>query len=352
MTALRASKPKLGGARVAEVAVVIVNYRTPELTIRCVDALRREKEQLPALRVVVVDGGSADDSASKLADFIARSGLDWVSFLPLSTNGGFGWANNQAILELSRDRRPPDFIHLLNPDTEAIEGAVYALVEEFQRHPRCGAAGSQLLTPDGQRAASAFRFPSAGREFTGGAQSEKLGRVFGIEAAVVESEDSRNVDWVTGASVMFRAEALRETGLFDDGFFLYFEEVELMHRLHARGWSVRHVPQSRVIHVEGASTGIGAATAERPHPAYWYQSRRRYFSLTGGRSAAIAATLSLLGGKALAEIKNAAGRALASRACRTADLLRLGFWPSGRDSTPSAPSWGEPPGRPPAWMVR
>ena len=86
---------------------------------------------------------------------------------------------------------------------------------------------------------------------------------------------------------MLRAEALRETGLFDDGFFLYYEEVELMHRLHGAGWTIRHVPQSRVVHIEGASTGVGAATVEEPLPAYWYQSRRRYFALVRrpGRSA-------------------------------------------------------------------
>jgi GT2 family glycosyltransferase len=270
----------------------------------------------------------------------------------LATNGGFGWANNQAILALSREAAPPDFIHLLNPDTEITEGALTALVDELQRHPRCGAAGSRLLTPDGRTAASAFRFPSPGREFIGAAQSEQLGRMLGISSTVVTKEESVEVDWVTGASVMFRAEALRTAGLFDDGFFLYFEEVELMHRLHASGWTVRHVPRSTVIHVEGASTGIGANAADRPHPAYWYQSRRRYFGLTGGGAAIVAANLSLLGGKAVATLKKLVGRPSASKACRTKDVLAQGIWPVGSDQSPSRPAWGDAPGRPPAWMHR
>ena len=266
----------------ADVAVVIINYRTPDLTIRCADALLLEKKRLPRLRVVVVEGGSAHGSAAKLAEFVEQLGLDWVSFLPLGINGGFGWANNQAMLELARDENPPEFVHLLNPDAEVESGAVSALVDALQADPRCGAAGSQLIDPRGAPAASAFRFPSAGRELIAGAQSEKLGSLLGINSTVATG--ASEVDWVTGASVMFRVAALREVGLFDDGFFLYFEEVELMHRLRSHGWTVRHVPESRVAHIEGASTGIGAATAERAHPSYWYESRRRYLALTGGRA--------------------------------------------------------------------
>src|SRR5206468_12119595 len=111
-------------------------------------------------------------------------------------------------------------------------------------------------------AASAFRFPSAGRELTGAARSEKLGRVLGIAPLVIEAGHSVEVDWVTGASVLLRSEALRDVGLFDDGFFLYFEEVELMHRFHSNGWTVRHVPRSRVVHREGSATGLGSAAAQ------------------------------------------------------------------------------------------
>jgi N-acetylglucosaminyl-diphospho-decaprenol L-rhamnosyltransferase len=335
---------------VADVAVIIINYRTPELTIRCVEALVGEKKQLPQLRVLVVDGGSADGSAEKLEEFVEQLGLDWVSFLPLSINGGFGWANNQAMLELARDENPPEFIHLLNPDAEVTAGAASALVDALLANPRCGAAGSQLIDVEGKPAASAFRFPSPGREFVAGAQSEKLASLLGIGSTV--ATDGSEVDWVTGASVMLRANALREAGLFDDGFFLYFEEVELMHRLRSRGWTVRHVAESQVIHIEGASTGIGAATAERAHPAYWYDSRRRYFALTGGRATVVAANLAVVAGKAAAKMKILVGRSANSTACRLKDLFGHGFLPTVADTSPSIPRWGDAPGSPPAWMTR
>lgn len=338
-----------GGSRVA---AVVVNYRTPELTMRCMAALRRERSSLPNLATVVVDVGSEDGSAATLAKALEHPDYNnWASLLPLTINGGYGWANNQAILTLARQDNPPEFIHILNPDAEVREGAVARLVADLQAHPGCAAAGSQLITTGGAPAASAFRFPSIGREFVGAAQSEAVARIFGIAGIVVSPQESREVDWVTGASVMFRATALQESGLFDDGFFLYFEEVELMHRLRTRGWTVRYVPESRVVHVEGAATGVGAAAPERPLPAYWYKSRRRYFELTGGPALLIAANLSSLAGQAIAGLKRVAGRPPAGRSYRARDLLRFGFWPRMAEARSSVPRLGEPAGRPPAWMT-
>jgi N-acetylglucosaminyl-diphospho-decaprenol L-rhamnosyltransferase len=198
---------------------------------------------------------------------------------------------------------------------------------------------------------SAFRFPSPGRELIGSAQSELLGRLVGIESLVVRSAESREVDWVTGASVMCRSAALRQAGLFDDGFFLYFEEVELMHRMRAAGWSVRHVPSSRVAHLEGASTGIGSAAAPRPLPDFWYRSRQRYFARTGGTRTALAANLGWLTGTLVAVLKTVMGRPASDRRPRARDLIRNGLWPPRRDGQPSVPAWGDSPGRNPAWMA-
>lgn len=336
-----------------KIAVVVVNYRTPDLTLRCLAALREERGLLPTLTAMVVDGGSGDDSAEALKTALSGADYrDWVTFLPLALNGGFGWANNQAMMLLARQENPPDFIHLLNPDTEVRPGAVVQLFNELQANPACGAAGSRLLSSDGEESASAFRFPSPAREFIGAAQSAVIGRVLGIDGIVIPAHESCEVDWVTGASVMFRIRALGDTGLFDDGFFLYFEEVELLHRLKASGWTVRHVPSSQVVHIEGASTGLGAAAADRPFPPYWYGSRRRYFALTGGTAGLVAANLCALGGHMISGLKRLAGRARANKAFRAADLFRSGFWPSGAAARPSIPSLGDAPGRPPSWMLK
>jgi hypothetical protein len=344
------NSPKTQRSGSPDVAVVIVNYRTPELTKRCLAALEREKRQLPKLRAVVVDGGSGDRSADELAKTVADPQFsEWVSFLPLAINGGYGWANNQAILGLAREPSPAEFIHILNPDAEVGEGAVMRLAEEMQAQPRCGAAGSQLLSPDGRAVPSAFRFPSIGRELVAAAGSEALGRLLGIASTVVKVNESAEVDWVSGASVMLRSETLRDAGLFDDGFFLYFEEVELMHRMKSKGWSVRHVPESRVVHIEGASAGGPAARAQ---PRTWYESRRRYFALTRGRMSLVAANLARLAGRVAGFAKDMVRPSDGGHATRIGDLLRSGFWPRTGDQRSSVPAWGDPPGKPPAWMER
>jgi GT2 family glycosyltransferase len=183
---------------------------------------------------------------------------------------------------------------------------------------------------------------------TAAAASEKLAKMLGVPSMVVEAGHSIEVDWVTGASVLLRSQALREVGLFDDGFFLYFDEVELMHRLRKRGWTSRHVPASRVFHLEGAATGLGAADA-RPFPKYWYESRRRYFALTGGRPAVLGANLGWLLGRVLSLPKRLLGRSTRSRAILS-NLLSPP-WATRRDVSSSAPAWGEAPGRPPKWIL-
>lgn len=325
----------------ANVAVVIVNYRTPRLAIECLASLRSEKGRMAKLRAIVVDGGSGDDSAAQISRVARESDYkDWVSVLPLEINGGFGWANNQAILKLAKENHPPDYIYLLNPDAQAIEGATAALVLEMRRHPDCGAAGSLILRPDGRSAASAFRFPLPWRELIDAAGSEKLGRLLGIAPTVVAAGCNAAVDWVSGASVMFRAEALRSSGLFDDGFFLYFEEVELMHRLTQLGWTVRHVPESKVVHIEGASTGMGTSAAVLP--PYWFESRQRYFGLTGGHGPLAMANIARLVGRAMREVKDMGQH----RRIEPTTVKRP------KRFIPSFAQWGDEPGKPPAWMVK
>lgn len=334
-------------------AIVIVNYRTADYVIRCVEALMPERKAAGPFDVVIVDGNSGDGSADKLAaHFSGEAWRDWVSVLPLDLNGGFGWANNQAMLRLLQRADPPDYIHILNPDTIIEPGAVVALRDAIQADPKLGAVCSRLLEPDGALAGSAFRFPSIGREFIRGCRLAKLGRLLGIKPDLVEQAGP--AEWLTGASVMFRSAALRESGLFDDGFFLYFEEVELMHRMGGMGWIFGFVPESRVTHIAGAATGVasGGQVAVRPYPAYRFEARRRFFVLAYGRSGLILANLAWLAGHALGLlvrlVRGKRGEAVPRELPMT---LKHSFWPRARDRRRSIPRWDEPPGRVPAWTL-
>lgn len=334
-------------------AIVIVNYRTADHVVRCLEALAPERALAGPFEVIVVDGGSGDGSAERLAAHCAgEAWRDWVQVLPLAINGGFGWANNQAMLRLLQRPDPPACIHLLNPDTRIVPGAVRRLIEAIGSDARLGAVCSQLLEPDGSLAGSAFRFPSPGGEFVRGCGLARLGRLLRIPPAVVETGGP--ADWLTGASVLFRSAALRETGLFDDGFFLYFEEVELMHRMGRAGWRLRFVPESRVTHIAGAATGVasGGQIALRPFPAYRYEARRRFFVLTRGRAGLIAANLAWLAGRAIALLlRPMRGRRAGDVPQEMRMTLRHSFWPRARDARRSIARWDEPPGRTPGWMA-
>lgn len=284
-----------------DIAIVVVNYRTSELALSCLRAVAIERLALPRLRAIVVDGGSADGSAERLAHALEDPEFaSWTSLLALPVNGGFGWANNQAMLLLLNGERPPEYIHLLNPDTVLEPGAMLALVRCLHADANAAAAGSQLLDPDGSLSGSAFSFPTLRGEFTRGARTGLLERLLAMKPDPETFPDAREVDWVTGASVLLRSSALRQVGLFDDGFFLYHEEVELMWRLRQAGWTIMHEPRSRVIHVGGAATGVRGRSGEVElmprRPPYWYRSRRRFFARSSGQAAAnCALTLWLAG---------------------------------------------------------
>jgi N-acetylglucosaminyl-diphospho-decaprenol L-rhamnosyltransferase len=333
------------------VAVVIVNYRTPDMTLDCVKALAGERDALPDLRVIVVDGGSGDGSADKLRAGLAA--FDWAELIACDFNGGFGWANNQGMLHLMQSATPPEFFHLLNPDTLVQPGAVVALRDDLLAHPTCAAAGSQLVEPDGSAVGSAHRFPSIAREFFRGGQMNRVGHALGMSEGVLRPAEASPVDWVTGASVMLRAEALRQVGLFDTGFFLYFEEVELMHRLTRSDWAVRFVPASRVMHIGGVATGMADAHMhERTSiPDYMFASRRRFFSRAYGAAGARKASQAwLIGNRVLRMLQMVGLRRTRPKAdAERGGMIRYGVSASAFDQTPAITRWDDAPGTLPAW---
>jgi N-acetylglucosaminyl-diphospho-decaprenol L-rhamnosyltransferase len=287
-TATAATPPKSPA-----VAVVIVNYRTPGLTIDCLRSLAAEAPSLPGgAAVLVTDNASGDDSADRIAAAIGKNGwADWASLMPLPRNGGFAYGNNAAIRQALHRSQPPRYVLLLNPDTIVRPGAVGELVTFLDTHPRAGIAGSRLEYPDGSPQVSAFRFPSVLSEFDAGLRVGIVTRL--LSNFIVAPPPPAGIcrtDWVSGASFMVRREVLDSVGLLDEGYFMYYEELDLCLRARRAGWECWHVPASRVVHLVGQSSGIN--TPDKPlrrMPAYWFESRRRYFVKNHGWPYAAAA---------------------------------------------------------------
>lgn len=301
MTAPNPEPPATAHAPTAvSVCVVIVNYRTGGLVADCLDSLAPERAALPGMQVFVTDNDSGDGSIDTIAGHIDAKGYgQWARTLPLDENGGFAYGNNAAIREALASDAPPDLVLLLNPDTVVRPGAVERLTIFMQEHPAVGIAGSRLEHPDGQAQVSAFRFPGFAGELEEAARFGPLTRL--LKRWVVAPsppQAAQPCDWVSGACMMVRRAVFEEVGLLDDGYFMYYEELDFIHRAACAGWPCWYVPDSRVVHLVGQASGVtDLKKPQKRRPAYWFDSRRRYFRRFHSRWGKLAIDLGWVAGR-------------------------------------------------------
>lgn len=281
------------------ILTIILNFRTPEMTLRAAQAALAEMAELPG-EVLIIDNNSADGSYEAiLKGARARGWLDGgrlrVEASPV--NGGFGAGMNIGLRARLGDGSLPDFFYLLNSDAFPDPGCIKVLRDFLVEHPGAGLAGSYVYGEDGTPHCTLFRFPTIASEFEGGARTGVISRL--LSHAIVPLDipaTPQRVDWTAGASLMIRRAVVEAVGGFDETFFLYFEETELCHRAALAGWSTYYVPESTVVHVGSASTGMKNWTRT---PAFWLDSRLYYFTRVHGVGYALAATLARLAGGAI-----------------------------------------------------
>lgn len=285
--------------------VVIVNYRTAGLAVDCLRSIAGE----PGVHAIVVDNASGDGSVDRLTSAIAREGWQgWASLLPLDRNGGFASGSNAGMRAAFRSPGQVDYVMLLNPDTVVRPGAIRALLDFMHAHPRAGIAGSRLENAAGTAEYAAHSAPSPIGELVSGARLGILSRMLQRYAVTQPAPGAAHeCEWVSGASFVVRRQVLEQVGFLDEGFFLYFEEMDFCRRAREAGWQVWWVPQSRVMHLEGAATGI-RDTAQR-RPQYWYRSRQRYFVKHFGVPGLLAADACWAAGRASFVLRRTLGLA-------------------------------------------
>jgi N-acetylglucosaminyl-diphospho-decaprenol L-rhamnosyltransferase len=284
------------------ISVIIVNYRTAKLCADCLDSLAGEVADMRDLHVEVLDGASGDDSVAVLGEFIARRGYSgWCKLTPMDRNGGFAAANNSAIRSTLGSAEAPELYLLLNPDTVVRPGAIRKLVEFLGTHPRAGMVGARLEDPDGTPQNSAFNFPSVVGEFELAVRLGLVTRLLHKWMTVPPARaEAHRCDWVAGACMLVRREVFEQIGLLDEGYFMYYEEVDFCRRAAWGGWECWYQPSARVAHLVGQSSGV--TDTKRPPqrlPAYWFESRRRYFEKNHGPAYRIAADVAWTAGHAI-----------------------------------------------------
>lgn len=282
-----------------DLSILIVSWNVAPLLQRCLrsivqqsaptDLPRIRKLTTPAaagatLEVIVVDNASRDESVTMLtAEF------PWVQVIVNADNAGFTRANNQAFAA-SRGAAAL----FLNPDTEVSPGALTTLLVYLRAHPNVGVLGPRLRYPDGSIQSSRRRFPTLATALFESTLLEQwwphnpAARAYRLED--VPDDRAQDVDWLVGACLLVPRHVLDQVGTWDEGFFMYSEELDLCRRIRDAGWRVVYLPQAEVIHYEGKSSEqVVAARHVR-----FQTSKVRYFAKYHGRLVAEVLRLFLL----------------------------------------------------------
>ena len=271
------------------VLTVILNWRTPDMTLRAAQAARIAMEGIPGA-ITIVDNDSGDGSFEALTQATAG----WARVIQSGRNGGFGAGNNVGIRAGLPGGARPDLVYVQNSDAFPAPDAIARLRDHLAAHPEAGLAGSLIHGPAGDIHLTTFRFPSVASELEGAMRFGPVSRLLKGRAVPLPTPDrAGRVDWLAGASLMIRMDVIDRIGAFDEGFFLYFEETDLCLRAARAGFQTHFVPGSRVEHIGSVSTGM---KEWRRTPDYWFASRHRYFRKAHGLPVAIAATAAHIAG--------------------------------------------------------
>jgi GT2 family glycosyltransferase len=225
-----------------DLSIVIVTHNGRDLALASIESAMAKLGDLP-VEWVIVDSGSTDDTPDAIE---ARWPEIEVVRVP---NIGFAAANNVGF-EAARGR----YLLALNPDTEVLWGRFETLVRALDERPDVGAASVIQEEADGSLQCIR-RDPSIGRALSEALWLRKLpgcGRWQERELDQAAYAQERGADWLVGAVLMLRREAVAQVGGFDERFFMYSEEADLCRRIRDAGWEVRHLPVMRILHYGGA----------------------------------------------------------------------------------------------------
>ncbi|MGD2105463.1 MAG: glycosyltransferase family 2 protein [Anaerolineae bacterium] len=279
----------------ADLSIVIVSWNVRSHLCRCLESIlgaerRQNSNARLEIQVIVVDNGSEDGSA-----MMVREGFPDVQLVANHDNRGFPAANNQG-MALADGR----YILFLNPDTEVVGDALSELVTFADEHGDVGMLGPQLVNPDGTVQSSRRRFPTLATAFLestwlqpavvdapsrglASILTKPLQRVLRRYYLSDRRDDiAQDVDWITGAAMMARREAIDDAGLMDEGFFMYSEELDWCRRFREAGWRVVYFPSARIVHHVGKSSEQVVAARH----VHFQTSKVRYFRKYHGALAA------------------------------------------------------------------
>ena len=249
--------------------VVTVTYNSSTYLVGFLDSVRASEDV--TMPVVVADNRSAD------LDVVREIAVKYDSrLLEMDTNLGYGGAINAAISKL-----PPDAKYVLvsNPDVQLHPGATSAMLDVIANDPHVGSVGPRVLNVDGSTYPSGRQLPSL-RNGIGHALFARIWQdnpwTRAYRAGSDGGDASRPVGWLSGSCLLVRRTAFEEVHGFDEGFFMYFEDVDLGYRLGKAGWKNVYTPSATVVHTGAHSTSVESEKMLRAHhdSAYRYLEKK------------------------------------------------------------------------------
>lgn len=293
-----------------DLGIIILNYRTAQLTKDCLDSLSGELDHMDRLRittdVVVVDNCSGDGSSDEIEQHINDNNYVWATVIRSPVNGGFAAGNNLGIRALDAKA----YI-LLNSDTLVHKGCLQAFWDAMTQHPEAGLIGASFQDGSGKEIAGCFTFPQPLCELPRIADTGLVNKALGNYAMrSYTSATATEPDWVPFAGVLIRNEVLESVGLLDDGFFMYFEDVDFCIRARAYGWKILHWPAARITHLVGGSSQVTTAQGKQQKraPKYFFEARTRFYAKHYGVGGYLVSNIAWLAGFGIATVRNAIQR--------------------------------------------
>ena len=225
-----------------DISIIILNYKSKGFVLNCIKSIKEADFGELKYEIIVVDNNSQDGIGEI---------LDWqnpeIIFIQNKKNIGMGAGNNAGIRKASGD-----YIVIMNPDTIAFKDTFFKLHAYLEIYPKVGVVGPKQFNPDKTVQGSCFCWhklltPLFRRTPLGTSRRARKD----LKRFLMKDFDHnsiREVDWLLGSFLFCRAKALKEIGLFDERFFLYFEDTDLCRRFWQRGWQVIYNPEARIIH--------------------------------------------------------------------------------------------------------
>ncbi|MBI5834592.1 MAG: glycosyltransferase family 2 protein [Armatimonadetes bacterium] len=255
-----------------DLSIIIVNWNTRDDLARCLASLVPACSRL-ATEVVVVDNGSRDGSAR-----LVRRDYPWVRLIATGRNLGFARGNNVGLAQATGR-----FRLLLNPDTIVHDDALEQLVRYANANPEVGLLGPMLLNRDGSLQPSCRRFPTVSALLFRNTPLERwlpnnrFARSYLMEEW--NHRGPREVDWLSGACLLARAELVEALGGLDERYFMYVEDMDLGLLAHRAGWRVVYLPSARVTHAVGRSSDQQPAAMVKAHHRSMYLYVRKHYGV-------------------------------------------------------------------------